>query len=207
MDAVLTSSLEIVYNGGCRSNLVCNAGMHLIGKKGATDHVLCSSCCNTTNRWYGQCNNNLCGIKSSTGINETNQCYYCGPWDDAKQSSVADPQNCRNLKTCADDEVCSVSTVNTRGLITYELGCKQLLLCQIGTIMTLELNGVNTQIDLPHLIQTGSVVLGRKRQLDKCDVCCGDGLCNDASCEVVRRRIVQFAMAGRFNYTSLTLIR
>ncbi|KAL3870648.1 hypothetical protein ACJMK2_038695 [Sinanodonta woodiana] len=207
MDAILTLSLQLVYNGGCRSNMKCNAGLHIAGKRRwATDNVQCSSCCNTTNMGYGQCNTNLCGIKSSRGSNETNQCYYCGPWDDAKQSSVTDPRYCRNLKTCAENEVCRMSTRNTAGVNTFEFGCSQLLQCQVLTIASIESHGVNTGVDLSNLLLTGQIV-GRKRQTSVCDICCGDGLCNNDQCESMRTRIIQFASQGKFNYTSLTLIK
>ncbi|KAL3870650.1 hypothetical protein ACJMK2_038697 [Sinanodonta woodiana] len=205
MDSILTPSLHVIFNGGCRSKAVCRAGAGHTGKRAIESYVICSSCCNATNSGtLTECNANLCGL--TTRNKHSNQCYYCGDDADAKQGSVYDPSLCRKIKACADDEVCRTTTSNTAGIFTYEFGCSQLLQCQLRTITDLESQGVVTGVDMGHLIQTGAIV-GRKRQTNICDICCGDGLCNDAECQSVRSRILTFAKAGRFNYTTLRLIR
>ncbi|KAL3870671.1 hypothetical protein ACJMK2_038716, partial [Sinanodonta woodiana] len=57
--------------------------------------------------------------------------------------------------------------------------------CQILTIATLQSENINTGIDISQLLLTGGVV-GRKRQQPICDFCCGDSLCNDDQCDVVK---------------------
>ncbi|KAL3870672.1 hypothetical protein ACJMK2_038717 [Sinanodonta woodiana] len=139
----------------------------------------------------------------------SNQCYHCGDDEDSKQGAVYDPMLCRKIKSCADDEVCRVTTLNTAGVFTYESGCNQKLQCQILTIATLQSENIDTGVDVASILASAGKRDNptRKRQQSICDICCGDGLCNDSDCESVKIRIMQFANATRFNYTTLKLIR
>ncbi|KAL3870652.1 hypothetical protein ACJMK2_038699, partial [Sinanodonta woodiana] len=58
--------------------------------------------------------------------------------------------------------------------------------CQLITLGNLKYHGFDTGINIPHLVETGEIITGRKRQTNVCSACCGDGLCNDDECEVVR---------------------
>ncbi|KAL3870649.1 hypothetical protein ACJMK2_038696 [Sinanodonta woodiana] len=192
MDSILTPSLQVIFNGGCRSTAVCRAGAGHTGKRAIASYVICSSCCNATNSGtLTECNANLCGLKT---LNSKRLI-----------TSLAISYRLIMLLSEKRTLVCRTTTRNIAGVISYESGCNQLLQCQILTISDIESEGVTTGVDIAHLI-TGEIV-GRKRQINICDICCGDGLCNDDGCEVIRTRILTFAKAGRFNYTTLRLIR
>ncbi|KAL3870651.1 hypothetical protein ACJMK2_038698 [Sinanodonta woodiana] len=68
------------------------------------------------------------------------------------------------------------------------------------------MENVDTGINLSHLVVTGEIITGRKRQMKICDACCGDALCNDDACETVKDRLHRYAIAGKLNYTTLTLM-
>ncbi|KAK3607122.1 hypothetical protein CHS0354_036061 [Potamilus streckersoni] len=206
IEEIITAQLLVVFDAGCRSTKACRANS-LTKRAESGGLIACSHCCNTPKMANThECNSNLCGLEAMD--NQSTQCYYCGHWADARQGVVTDPLQCVKKKLCGDDEICSVTTKNIGGVTKYEFGCKQLLECQTHTIASLELQGVHTGIDIVQLAGAGTLqVIGRKRQINNCDICCGDDYCNDASCESVRRRLVTFANANRLNYTSLKVIQ
>ncbi|KAK3602186.1 hypothetical protein CHS0354_004702 [Potamilus streckersoni] len=208
IEEIITPQLQVVFNAGCRSKAICSTTQTKRKRADGVSLIACSHCCEDrkTNTSSLECNVKLCGIE--TNSDHTNQCYYCADEDEAKQADVTDPTMCRKIKFCSDTEVCRATVKSISNKTVHEFGCYGLLPCQMLTIYALKGEGVDAHINVPHLIQTGEIQFnnGRKRQTTVCDICCGDGLCNSDSCFSVRKRIIPFVQAGKFNFTTLTLI-
>ncbi|KAL3871476.1 hypothetical protein ACJMK2_039472 [Sinanodonta woodiana] len=193
-DEIITPSLQIIFNGGCRTihrsqAVNDNAGL-----------IACTRCCNSTGNssYYMECNSNMCGLKSR---NRFSQCFQCGGNEGARQGAVADATKCRIISVCDEDQTCFVSTIHDAGMIKHEFGCAQKLYCQMHTVMALEQRGISSGVDVQHLALFGNVTLvGRKRHTELCYSCCGDSLCNNAECQIVKEREYSCRILNHLNY-------
>ncbi|XP_053380501.1 uncharacterized protein LOC123559870 isoform X1 [Mercenaria mercenaria] len=128
MDEIITNELTVVYNGGCRSAVVCyngSGGQNLNLKAG--DLIACSRCCDLDIIHGVNCNARLCGIKSplpTTTVSPSRlTCTHC--------HRVSSLEECTGSIACGPDEECYMDQLITDRLtIVYEGGCRRKDVCQ-----------------------------------------------------------------------------
>ncbi|VDI24329.1 Hypothetical predicted protein [Mytilus galloprovincialis] len=126
LDKTILPNLSTAYNAGCRSKTVCSLLSGAVGKRNVDIQlqrlkkasISCSECCNTQPDRSGvPCNRNLC--KLGTSAYET-----CGVCD-----HVSSPGACSVHQVCPPNEVCTVNSIFTGGVLKYELGCELKTVC------------------------------------------------------------------------------
>lgn len=197
MDKYVTSSLSTVFYGGCRSKNTCQTGvgLHL---PTAVQSVNCSSCCDTNTTNGVECNVGLCGIKASrTGLT---QCYSCNSDGFGGQGDVDDPKKCISITSCPMDQVCGSQIYSMAASHTYRFRCVNKRLCTLLTQRALE--DMRRCKDPAH-IATGQCANLKRSGMQMCTACCGDDLCNHASCFDVLDRLYQLWQAGALDFHTL----
>ncbi|XP_060567094.1 uncharacterized protein LOC132725915 [Ruditapes philippinarum] len=197
LDQLVTENLTIVYDGGCRSKVVCNTPFQ--GRR-SSDLVACSRCCNFEN----ECNTRLCGIKDDTHIHD-HTCYNCDHRTSG-QSEVADPSHCVTFTTCRSEEMCYATESDVGGRTMFFYGCLNKREC--GILMGKAFD--NYKMCVANVTQPPAGVsrdqacrnVG-KRSASLCRACCDDRNCNYGTCEELQERIFKLAILGKFNMTTL----
>jgi len=200
MDEVITESLTIEYNGGCRPRDVCTKRPGIAGKRAASGPVTaCSKCCDTDRK--PECNTKLCGIRSSqTGLQ---QCYHCESAPGGGGSGVTDPNACTNLVSCQSDEYCSADTYRLAGNDEYVFSCITKGICKLLT--TEALHRKKECEDDPSVCPVVALAPGRRETSGAriCTACCGDSQCNSDTCEGVIDRLFILWKAGVLDINTL----
>lgn len=191
MDELITETLSVIYNSGCRAKEVCASGNsgHISGRKKRQVLVACSRCCDRDD----ECNKRLCGIKSLAV--KTSQCYTCQR--DGDQSLVTKPEDCVTLTTCQTDEVCYGGLQNVGGREEFSYGCKNKALCRV--LMDRQFAALKECEDDPDTC--GNV---RRSGTATCHSCCADGGCNYGNCLDMNDRLWNLYKNHVFNITTLT---
>ncbi|XP_060066069.1 uncharacterized protein LOC132546373 [Ylistrum balloti] len=142
-ERVIGDDSNIFYNSGCLSHEICRLKA-LTSRTSRSQIHICEECCGVD-----KCNNHLCNQTTST---PTRQCYVC---DD-----VANPRDCNNKVTCAQDEECFTQEFVTPSLQKrFRLSCESKQRCQLLS------------------------VFGRKRASTQlCNECCSGPGCNRHLC-------------------------
>jgi hypothetical protein len=189
MDEVITESLTIEFNGGCRPRDVCIRRPGFAGKRANGPVTACSKCCDTDRK--PECNTKLCGIKSSQS--NLQQCYHCESKAGAGGAGVKDPNACTNLVSCQSDEYCSADTYRLSTNVEYEFSCITKGICEILTREALYRKDecVKDPVNACPNVTAAPTTAGRRETsgFRVCTACCGDSQCNGDSCEAVIDRL------------------
>ncbi|XP_045194453.2 proteoglycan 4-like [Mercenaria mercenaria] len=207
MDELITDQSTVVYTGGCRSKVVCKAGVSgspSVGKRGLqkrSDLVACSRCCDIKKKSGAlDCNARLCGIKY-TDTNST-RCYLCdNNRADAEQGDVDIPQDCLSETTCQPNEACGSERLDLSGKDSHKYTCLPKRIC---TLLTKEsLKRKDECVTNPDPAVCGNVGTGKRAATNQCTACCGDGLCNSGTCEQVIDRLYNLWKGGALDFDTL----
>ncbi|XP_033732334.1 uncharacterized protein LOC117321853 [Pecten maximus] len=144
-ERVIGDDSNIFFNSGCLSHQICQLKAQTSRSFRSQIHI-CEECCGVD-----MCNSHLC---NQTVTTPTRQCYVC--------SDVANPRDCTNKITCAQDEECFTQEfIASNFQKRYRLSCESRQRCKILSLF------------------------GRKRSTSQlCNECCSGPGCNRHLCPI-----------------------
>ncbi|XP_069121762.1 uncharacterized protein [Argopecten irradians] len=141
-EKVIGDDSNIFFNSGCLTHQICQIKAQTSRSFRSQIHI-CEECCG-----LDLCNDHLCNQTTST---PTRQCYIC--------NDVANPRDCTNKVSCAQDEECFTQEFIAPNLQKrYKLSCETKQRCQLLSLF------------------------GRKRSSQLCNECCSGPGCNRHLC-------------------------
>lgn len=170
LERIITSSNQIVFNSGCRSNRVCMITEQMTGGLGKRDLVrknrdivTCSECCNATKDDNGPCNTRLCG--QNPPVNRPAKCLDC-----TMKASVG---ACLTRTICQETQVCGNEITVVGGtMVRYNYYCEERHLCHTAYQSLEKLRGTSSR----------KARSSHSDGIAVCNSCCIGNECNKSDC-------------------------